>query len=544
MITARRACVLLVVLLLVSSVEAWPKRKHVDKDTKQRNQALSAEALKDMEWLLSGELGWEPVLDGETQVWKMTMPDSAFIFVKAMATIDASPVALREVLAPGELDIVKMYNPVITEGRDIEYLGRDSKISWSSTMPMWPCRGRDFVTFINRIRLPDGGTAIIQKATTHPQYPAPGPGYDTVRAEILHGLFLVQPVPGESHRSQFTMVQHLNPGGKIPAWLTNQLAARTPASFVTALGRVAQRFDAVAAATANDATTTKGSKGSRSGPCFDRGFDSPPCPWLLNMTQGTSTSAIAAAAGGGSSGGGSVSSSAAAAAVSMLGVPQAAESAAGVLRSARSWARGNFSGWARGNFMAALVLAVTIAAATLRTVSSSKRRRLRSRGDSETAAAGAAEAEAAVAGATDRGAAVGDRGEGVPVQGAAAAPEGALSGEAATQGGEIAQGVQNGAAAAADAAGGEGALGSRADGADTLEPLAAPTVVKLDDAAAAAAAQAPEDREGAAEGEGAAAVGTGGGDAADGVAQGASGGRQAAEAPALKRGSWVAGVVA
>eukprot|EP00953_Heterococcus_sp_UTEX-ZZ885_P040354 20635-Heterococcus_DN1.PRE.8 len=208
----------------------------------------------------------------------MSVPDSQFVFIKAIAAIDATPAAVREVLAPGDIEVVRSYNPMIAEGRDLEYIGRDNKISYSSAHAVWPCRPRDFVTAITRLRLPGGTTALVQRATTHEEAPAHDADAAFVRAEILHGLFLVQPDAALQNKTHFTMVGHYNPGGGVPAWVMNQLAARNPASFIDALSRVAKQFDAVAA-------QHIGKKGNTLAACADRSFDSEPCPWLVNMDK-------------------------------------------------------------------------------------------------------------------------------------------------------------------------------------------------------------------------------------------------------------------
>lgn len=63
--------------------------------------------------------------------------------------------------------VISQYNPLVETGRDLEVLDRDNKISWSSTMGIWPCRPRDFVTHIRRATLDDGSVAIVNSATTH-----------------------------------------------------------------------------------------------------------------------------------------------------------------------------------------------------------------------------------------------------------------------------------------------------------------------------------------------------------------------------------------
>ena len=58
---------------------------------------------------------------------------------------------------------------MVDDGTDLEVVDRDNKVSWSATMPIWPCRPRDFVTHIRRTTLDDGSVAIVNSATTHPK---------------------------------------------------------------------------------------------------------------------------------------------------------------------------------------------------------------------------------------------------------------------------------------------------------------------------------------------------------------------------------------
>lgn len=59
------------------------------------------------------------------------------------------------------------YNPLVESGSDVEVIDRDNKVSWSTTVGIWPCRPRDFVTHIRRATLDDGSVAIVNSATTH-----------------------------------------------------------------------------------------------------------------------------------------------------------------------------------------------------------------------------------------------------------------------------------------------------------------------------------------------------------------------------------------
>ncbi|CAM9466013.1 unnamed protein product, partial [Hapterophycus canaliculatus] len=221
----------------------------------------------DVAWLLedTSDGGWKPVRDdGHVQVWKRSMPNSDFVAIKSKASLDVSPEALFEVLTPGDIEIVRQYNPLVEDGKDLEVIDRDNKISWSATMGIWPCRPRDFVTHIQRATLDDGSVAIVNSATTHSKAPVKS---KYVRGEILHGVFHIKAGRNKKH-SEFTMVHHFNPGGNIPPWLMNWLAEGKPLSFVRKLEKVAEKWDKQAAL-------------SKSMPCKGRGFADKPCAFLL-----------------------------------------------------------------------------------------------------------------------------------------------------------------------------------------------------------------------------------------------------------------------
>lgn len=230
-------------------------------------RAEAKEKVKEnVSWLLedNSDGGWKRVSDdGHVKVWKREVPGSAFVAIKSSARLTATPQALFEVLTPGDIEIVRQYNPLVEDGRDIEVLDRDNKVSWSATMAIWPCKGRDFVTHIRRARLDDGSVAIVNSATTHHEAPESS---KYVRGEILHGVFLIKASKDKKH-SEFTMLHHFNPGGSIPAWLMNWLAEGKPSSFVQRLEEVAKKWDLEAGRVKNM-------------PCKGRGFGSASCgPW-------------------------------------------------------------------------------------------------------------------------------------------------------------------------------------------------------------------------------------------------------------------------
>eukprot|EP00903_Cladosiphon_okamuranus_P005732 g5689.t1 len=257
----------LVSLLLASTEASLFKRRHHNgvqqpgasgKGGKGKG-SKRGKVKEDVAWLLedTSDGTWKPVRDdGHVQVWKRSMPNSDFVAIKSKASLAVSPQALFEVLTPGDIEIVRQYNPLVEDGSDLEVIDRDNKVSWSATMGVWPCRPRDFVTHIRRATLDDGSVAIVNSATTHPKAPVKG---KYVRGEILHGLFHIKAAKNKKH-SEFTMVHHFNPGGNIPPWLINWLAEGKPAAFVRKLEEVAGKWDKQAALT-------------KSMPCKGRGFD-------------------------------------------------------------------------------------------------------------------------------------------------------------------------------------------------------------------------------------------------------------------------------
>ncbi len=114
------------------------RRKNQHRTPKYVAQRLRREALEDLQHYLDGkENGWKPVLfqgggviSTKMSVWTRHVPESDYVEVKASARIPASPEAVSEVLTPGDIDIVRTYNPLIKDGYDVEYLDRDAKISW------------------------------------------------------------------------------------------------------------------------------------------------------------------------------------------------------------------------------------------------------------------------------------------------------------------------------------------------------------------------------------------------------------------------------
>ena len=84
-----------------------------------------------------------------------------------------------------------------------------------------------------------GGTVFILHAVDHAAMPA-RPEY--VRAKILRGMHLMQPVASQPNLVNFTFTQQVNCGGILPAWLMNVLITQDAVQFVTRVGSVARTW--------------------------------------------------------------------------------------------------------------------------------------------------------------------------------------------------------------------------------------------------------------------------------------------------------------
>ena len=94
------------------------------------------------------------------------------------------------------------------------------------------------VTTVTRVaerQLGNGTSVLVLHAVDHDDKPVTSA---FVRAKILRGMHLMQPVPRAAGKTNFTFTQQINAGGIIPAWLMNALIAQDAVQFVQRLGKV------------------------------------------------------------------------------------------------------------------------------------------------------------------------------------------------------------------------------------------------------------------------------------------------------------------
>jgi len=182
--------------------------------------------------------GWELRVErDEVRVWRRHVPGSAFDEIRGNGMLKAPPSVVLALLMRGDAKTIREYNPMYAEGHDLQQLDGNTKVSYGSVRSIFPFKPRDTVTRVTRRELPTlGGTVLLLEAVEHPAMPV---RHGFVRAKILKGMHLVQPVASDPKVTNFTFLQQVNAGGAVPAWLMNTLIAQDAVVFVQRLGKAA-----------------------------------------------------------------------------------------------------------------------------------------------------------------------------------------------------------------------------------------------------------------------------------------------------------------
>jgi len=139
---------------------------------------------------------------------------------------------------------IREYNPTYESGFDLQTVDGSTKVTYGVTRRVFPFRPRDTVTrIVVREIAPAqldgiGGYALMLHAVEHADMP-PRPGF--VRARLLRGVTLMQPVPHQAGVTNFTFTQQVDVGGVIPNWMLNILITQDAVDFVKRIGVAANR---------------------------------------------------------------------------------------------------------------------------------------------------------------------------------------------------------------------------------------------------------------------------------------------------------------
>lgn len=236
----------------------------------RKESNLYAESLNDkvlrrvLECLDQGEEdGWEFVTETKgIKVHRKNLPSmdgrvSKYCCVKASGVLDASPADILKLFEDNER--VPEYNKFYAEGRDLEAINENTKVVWAASPPMFFFKARDFCTVVHYRKLQDGTVVVVNRGAEHPDAPRTD---KYVRAEILMGANIIQPVPGKPNQAVFTIVTQVNPGGFAPPAIVNKVTSWGPPTFFkeieAAAKRVAPRAKAKKAAEATVAAAGTG----------------------------------------------------------------------------------------------------------------------------------------------------------------------------------------------------------------------------------------------------------------------------------------------
>jgi hypothetical protein len=188
--------------------------------------------------LLTGVDGWTLKFEkGNVRVWARQVAGSKFKEVRGNGIVDAPPAKVLALLRASDAETIRQYNPMYASGYDLQQLDPNTKVSYGTARKVGPMKPRDTVTRVAFRELPSGGTVLMLRAVDHSEKPVAS---KYVRARILRGMHLVQPVHGAAGKTNFTFTQQVDCGGAVPAWLMNILITQDAVQFIDRIGKVAR----------------------------------------------------------------------------------------------------------------------------------------------------------------------------------------------------------------------------------------------------------------------------------------------------------------
>jgi len=218
---------------------------------------------KALEAIYSDDRGWkkETEEDGVT-IYSRIVKGSKLKQIRGHARIKADAENVLKLFQSSSVDKIREFNPMYSDGEDIEKINGYTKISWSKTYGVPFFSPRDFVTFVQLLRTAKGDILILNKSTDHPKCPSGLKG--CVRANMILGANRVTPLK-QSGECEFTFVQHVDVGGSVdeiniisnalntvlrrfdqsfvyqlPVWLMNKIMLSDSVNFIKRIEKAAQ----------------------------------------------------------------------------------------------------------------------------------------------------------------------------------------------------------------------------------------------------------------------------------------------------------------
>lgn len=158
---------------------------------------------------------WDPVRQGEDlSIWRRAVPGSPIREVRVEATLRASSVRLWEVIR--DVGSHTQFLPYVRESRLLDEPSPERRTYYQRISPP-VVSDRDYT--LRARAWADYQTGVFEHAFEVANELGPPPQAGVVRIAELRGRWTLEPVGPE--RTRIVYWVHMNPGGSIPAWVTN-----------------------------------------------------------------------------------------------------------------------------------------------------------------------------------------------------------------------------------------------------------------------------------------------------------------------------------
>ena len=197
---------------------------------------VEAEEAAKLDGMLDLDENWRLVRECDgIKVHQRDEEDGKFVCIRAEGTLQAPANVVLELFRSTDEPLIRSFNPMYDRGHALEPLeGGNTKVSWACSKAVFPLKARDFVTKVRYVARPDDGILVISEGLgSHPKAPR---GF--VRARVVTGLQEITPLGAT--RCRFTTVSRVDPGGAMPAWLSNVIAKRDAPAYLLRLEKAAQ----------------------------------------------------------------------------------------------------------------------------------------------------------------------------------------------------------------------------------------------------------------------------------------------------------------
>lgn len=165
---------------------------------------------------------WELRIDQDSiRVYTAHTDESKIKVIRADFTIRAARDELFRELLQAERYVEWQYNAERCEVIDV--VSGSEILYYCEVSAPWPVSNRDLVIRLKIINDPESPSFRITTLSDPKPYPGPK---DVVRVPMSRGEWLVTEVGPRMLKVRYTM--RIDPGGSIPAWLVNLVAAQAP----------------------------------------------------------------------------------------------------------------------------------------------------------------------------------------------------------------------------------------------------------------------------------------------------------------------------